>query len=153
VSTENNYDFLVFFIDGLEKGKWSGEHNWTEHSFMVLPGRHTFTWRYTKDNSVNGGMDAVWIDYIKLPYHLDEIDELAGLPLDIHPNPTTGQVTITGRDLKAAEVYNSLGQKVAMATGEGDCITLDISNLPSGLYIVSITDGEGANYVKKVVKE
>jgi hypothetical protein len=30
---------------------------------------------------------------------------------------------------------------------------LDISNLPSGLYIVSITDGEGANYVKKVVKE
>jgi hypothetical protein len=98
-------------------------------------------------------MDAVWIDYIKLPYHLDEIDEHADLPLDIHPNPTTGQVTITGRDLKAAEVYNSLGQKVAMATGEGDCITLDISNLPSGLYIVSITDGEGANYVKKVVKE
>ena len=153
VSTESNYDWLTFFIDGLEKGKWSGEQTWTDHSFMILPGRHTYTWRYTKDTSVNSGMDAVWIDYLRLPYHLDETGEHADLPLDIHPNPTTGQVTIMGQDLKSAEVFNTLGQKVATATNGSDCITLDISNLPAGIYIVSITDGEGRKCVKKVVKE
>lgn len=153
VSTESNYDFLVFFIDGLEKGKWSGEQNWTEHSFMVLPGRHTFTWRYSKDNSVNSGMDAVWIDYIKLPYHLDDAEEHADFPLDLHPNPTTGLVTITGKDLTSVEVFNTFGQRVAVTTDKGDCIALDISHLPAGIYLVNITDSEGANYVKKVVKE
>ena len=58
-----------------------------------------------------------------------------------------------GRDLRAAEVFNTLGQKVATATGKSDCITLDISNLPAGIYIVNFTDGEGRKCVKKVVKE
>ena len=55
--------------------------------------------------------------------------------------------------MKSAEVFNTLGQKVATAINVSDYITLDISNLPAGIYLVNITDSEGANYVKKVVKE
>lgn len=71
----------------------------------------------------------------------------------IHPNPTTGQVTIMGQDLKAAVVFNTLGQQVATASGEGETLHIDIANLPAGVYFVNITDGEGRNCVKKVVKE
>jgi len=71
----------------------------------------------------------------------------------VHPNPTTGQVAIMGQDLKAAEVFNTLGQCVATGKGEGERLTVDISRLPAGVYFVNITDGEGRKCVKKVVKE
>ena len=71
----------------------------------------------------------------------------------IHPNPTTGQVTITGQDLKTAEVFNTLGQKVATARGEGETMQIDLSELPIGVYFVNITDKEGRKCMQKVVKE
>lgn len=71
----------------------------------------------------------------------------------IHPNPTAGQVTITGKDLKQSEVFNMLGQRVATAQGEGEQMTVNISALPAGVYFVNVTDGEGRKCVKKVVKE
>ena len=71
----------------------------------------------------------------------------------IHPNPTTGQVTITGKDLKQAEVFNALGQHVATEQGEGERMTVDISALPAGIYFVNVTDANGKKCVRKVVKQ
>ena len=71
----------------------------------------------------------------------------------LHPNPTTGKVTITGKDLKQAEVFNTLGQHVATAKGEGERMTVDISALPAGVYFVNVTDKDGRKCVRKVVKE
>ena len=71
----------------------------------------------------------------------------------LHPNPTNGQFTILGTNLKQAKIINTLGQCVATAKGEGEQLTVDISNLPAGVYFVSITDKEGRKCVKKVVKE
>ena len=71
----------------------------------------------------------------------------------LHPNPTSGLVTITGQDLKAAEVHNALGQLVATATGKGETLQIDIASLPTGVYFVCVTDEEGRKCVRKVVKE
>lgn len=71
----------------------------------------------------------------------------------LHPNPTSGLVTITGQDLRQAEVINTLGQQVATATGAGETLQIDIANLPIGVYFVNVTDGEGRKCVRKVVKE
>ena len=71
----------------------------------------------------------------------------------LHPNPTNGQVTITGKDLKQSEVFNMLGQRVATAKGEGEQMTVDISALPAGIYMVNVTDKDGHKCVRKVVKE
>ena len=71
----------------------------------------------------------------------------------IHPNPTSGLVTITGKDLKQAEVFNALGQCVATAQGEGERLTVDISALPAGIYLVNVTDEDGKKCVRKVVKQ
>lgn len=67
VSSEQNYDFLVFYIDNNEKARWSGSQAWTEEVFAVDPGVHTFKWSYEKDYSQTGGSDKVWVDYISLP--------------------------------------------------------------------------------------
>ena len=67
VSSENNYDKLFFYIDGVEKNNWSGEVTWTRAQYAVTAGNHTFTWKYKKDSSVASGSDCAWIDFVVLP--------------------------------------------------------------------------------------
>jgi len=70
----------------------------------------------------------------------------------VHPNPTTGLVAITGENLRQAEAFNTLGQKVLNAQGEGNELHIDMTALPAGIYFVAITDEEGRKCVRKVVK-
>jgi len=67
VSSENNYDWLEFYIDGVRKDRWSGERNWEKFSYPVQAGLRTFRWNYSKDFSVSSGQDAAWIDNIEMP--------------------------------------------------------------------------------------
>ncbi len=55
VSSESNYDYLVFYIDGSPMGEWDGEVPWTQHTTTVSEGTHTFRWAYEKDYSVSNG--------------------------------------------------------------------------------------------------
>ncbi|MBL7032972.1 MAG: S8 family serine peptidase [Candidatus Delongbacteria bacterium] len=67
VSSEANYDYLHFSVDGGEQGSWSGNVAWTEFSTTVTSGEHTFRWTYDKDYSVSNGSDCGWVDYIIFP--------------------------------------------------------------------------------------
>ena len=67
VSSENNYDYLRFFIDDTEQDSWSGNVVWSQSTYPVSAGHHTFTWIYAKDGSVSSGSDCAWIDYIIFP--------------------------------------------------------------------------------------
>lgn len=67
VSTENNYDWFRFSIDGVDQGSWSGNRDWLQASYHVEPGPHTFKWTYAKDYSVSSGSDCAWIDDIVFP--------------------------------------------------------------------------------------
>ena len=67
VSSESNYDFLRFYLDGVEQsGRISGTVNWTRKSLAIGPGSHTLRWAYTKDGSVSSGSDAAWVDRVGL---------------------------------------------------------------------------------------
>ena len=59
-----NYDYLRFYIDGVQQGAWSGTVPWTQASFAVSAGSHTFKWEYAKDVTVSAGSDTAWIDDI-----------------------------------------------------------------------------------------
>lgn len=67
VSSESNYDWLRFYIDGVQKDQWSGTQNWTQFSYAVAAGIRTFKWTYSKDGSVSSGSDTAWIDDIQFP--------------------------------------------------------------------------------------
>lgn len=64
-SSESGYDYLSFSIDGSQQGSWSGTTNWTSATYSVAAGTHTLNWTYSKDGSLNGGSDTVYIDYIE----------------------------------------------------------------------------------------
>ncbi|MDX8377274.1 MAG: hypothetical protein R8L53_04550, partial [Mariprofundales bacterium] len=67
VDSETNFDFLRFYIDGVQQGSWSGFVDWYTFSYPVTAGTHTFKWAYTKNGSVNTGADAAWIDNVIFP--------------------------------------------------------------------------------------
>lgn len=71
----------------------------------------------------------------------------------LYPNPTTGQLAITGEKLRLAEVANILGQQLLCMQGEGDELHIDISVLPAGIYFVSLTDESGRKCVRKIIKK
>ncbi len=64
VSSETNYDFFRFFIDGNEVVTRSGTVNWTTYQTTIGAGTHELRWTYDKDLSVNSGSDTAWVDDI-----------------------------------------------------------------------------------------
>ncbi|MCB1918368.1 MAG: S8 family serine peptidase [Candidatus Competibacteraceae bacterium] len=66
ISSEIDYDWLTFSIDGIEQNGWSGEGQ-RSVSFPLTAGFHTLRWAYEKDESVALGSDAAWIDSVSLP--------------------------------------------------------------------------------------
>lgn len=77
VSSEQDWDFLRFFIDGQEKGSWSGEVDWSQENYPVTAAEHTFRWEYEKDPYYGAGEDAAWLDFIILPKSNDIVQCVA----------------------------------------------------------------------------
>ena len=69
VSSEAGFDKLRFFVDGVEKGTWSGTAipGWQLFSTPISAGVHTIRWSYEKDESAAIGQDAAWLDSVVLP--------------------------------------------------------------------------------------
>ena len=64
VSSEANYDYLLFKLNDAEVFKKSGEIPWTEIAVPVTAGTNKMEWIYSKDQSVSNGADCAWIDLI-----------------------------------------------------------------------------------------
>lgn len=67
LSTEQDWDYFHFFVDGRLMDKYSGEQDWVGYQFQIAAGRHTLEWRYVKDSRDADGADAVFIDNVDLP--------------------------------------------------------------------------------------
>jgi len=79
-ANNDNYDYLMFSVNGIEKGRWDGESDWELASFDIEPGLHRLKWIYHKDNSVSAGLDAAFIDFIHFPPCQFINHELTALP-------------------------------------------------------------------------
>lgn len=65
-STEANYDFLNFKVNGTTQLSQSGSTGWLSYSTSLPAGTHTLEWEYFKDGSVSNGADTVYVDDIEL---------------------------------------------------------------------------------------
>ncbi len=66
VSSETNYDYLRFYIDGVQQAQIAGNVDWTQKTYSVSSGSHTLKWTYIKDYSVSTGSDCGWVDKLEL---------------------------------------------------------------------------------------
>ncbi len=140
VSSEEGYDFLKFFIDGVVQEEWAGESDWIQEFFAVSAGDHTFTWSYEKDGYVDDGYDCGWIDYVIFPPtdNSSADEELVLSKTELYgnyPNPFNSSTTISfscHRDAENTEIniYNIKGQKVKTL----DCINHVDAKATRSLY-------------------
>ena len=155
VSSESGYDMLFFYIDGVEKGNWSGEMSWDEVHYALTPGQHELKWTYNKDVYVSNGSDCAWIDYIVFPPSetITVTQETMMNGMAIYPNPNHGQFNINLPEEECEiVVFNSLGQQVYQQSNAQGITTLNLEGLDSGMYFVKV---KSANTVStlKFVKE
>ncbi len=65
VSSENIYDNLKFYIDGLFTNNISGVTSWEKESYTLSSGSHTLRWSYEKDISISENEDCGWLDKVE----------------------------------------------------------------------------------------
>jgi len=77
VSSESNFDFLIFIIldENLQltdQIQISGERGWSTVSLEIPPGNQVLAWGYVKDGSVSTGLDAGFVDRVRITRNGDE---------------------------------------------------------------------------------
>ena len=92
VSSEPNYDYFMFKLNGKELMRYSGETVWDRIVIPVQAGFNLMEWIYKKDNSVSQGADCAWIDLI----------DFSG----------STQVNYIQRDIEVAEIVEPVQKEV-----------------------------------------
>jgi hypothetical protein len=149
VSSEEDYDYLKFYIDGNMIDSWSGTADvWSLVKYPVTGGYHIFKWEYMKDVSLTGGDDCALVDYIVFPAGVgDGINNFETsnnkFELNCYPNPFNQSTTLTYSLNNASNVvltvYNSFGKEVSVLINSKQTegihnIVFDGSNLSAGVY-------------------
>lgn len=154
VSSEDGYDYLIFSIDGIPVGEWSGIDGWAQFAYPVTPGQHTFKWSYEKDWWVSSGSDMAWIDYIEFPavagIATDIEEKLPGASLDVFPNPGRAEVRVNyflpGGDHVRLMLFDGSGRLVSSLIdgnmGMGHHSVMLPGDVEGGIYHLIFEAGE-----------
>jgi hypothetical protein len=166
VSSEQDFDFLRFFIDDVEIDAWSGELPWGEVSYPLTAGVHKLSWMYQKDEIVSANADRAWVDDISLPPYKFLVGtftpEQADFQAKISPNPTSGNAWLQWEQSNEQQLdiamFSALGHLIqSFPTVENkqmslNTLELDLQNLSAGIYFVHLRSETGVE-VLKVVKD
>ncbi len=134
ISCESSWDYGYFYIDGVQRGSYTGNGNWAERTFDITAGTHTFQWRYTKDGSVNSNDDCFYVDYIS--FYKQPEPAVPGMTYDFEDSSMQGWTSVDADG-------DGFGWYVAseiMSTGYGhngsnDCVlSQSYSNSYGALY-------------------
>ena len=81
------------------------------------------------------------------------IEESDAAAFTLHPNPTRDRLTVERPDAGPAtfEVFNAKGQKVMTMASDQATVTLDVSSLAAGSYLLRVTTAEGSSVRSFVV--
>ena len=110
---------------------------------------------YAWETANDGGQLVYVCDYIfeygafeGLPQNETPVMEM----MNVYPNPTQGEMTISLEGLQRYEIIDMNGQTVMQGQANGKRHSIDVSALASGLYLVKAYNGKGWSICKLQVK-
>ena len=92
ISCESSWDYGYFYIDGVQRGSYTGESNWSEKVFDITAGDHTFTWKYEEDFMISSGDDCFYVDYIT--FYKQPAPPVPGMTYDFEDHTMQGWTSI-----------------------------------------------------------
>ena len=145
VSTEEDYDFLTFYINDFEVGSWSGEIPWSSYSFPLNVGQYDLRWSYVKDFTVSSGDDAVWVDDVIFPLLAEPVN-VSEIPTSslfrVYPNPGNGLFNLRMDDSYFIEIKDLTGRQILQFGDLEQESQIDCSELKKGVYILTARNKE-----------
>ena len=131
------YDVCEFLIDGVQQFS-RGEDivGWQPYAFPVTAGNHTFTWKYTKDSSVDPTGDGFFVDNIEFG-----TGELCITPSNLAATSAIdGSATVSWDGYSSSYTLRYRPEGGAWTTVPGITgLTCTITGLPIGNYEVVLT--------------
>ncbi|MCF8257710.1 MAG: T9SS type A sorting domain-containing protein [Flavobacteriales bacterium] len=107
------------------------------------------------------GLNSRWQSY----YYIDDVSVIAldsipngvreygELRFSVFPNPATDMVRIEAQQhLGSVRLSDMLGREVYGRAAQGRSHTLDLRHLPTGIYLLQVTDLQGHTSPQRVVK-
>lgn len=105
----------------------------------------------TLEITSNTGDQAIYGD------HLLSNEEFYGSQFSIHPNPAKNELFLTSKNTTenlTIKIFNLEGKLLSTQNLDSEKqVSVDVSNLSSGIYFLDIEDGNGNSTIKKFVKE
>lgn len=159
VSSENNYDFFRFYIDGTQKIKESGTTNseWKYKKYTLTAGEHILKWEYSKDQSQSSGEDCVRIDDVRLPHKascvgLEDQTEFANI--NLFPNPAKDYVMINNlKGENQITIIDLNGRMRYYQNSSSNQVEINLEGLESGIYNLNIINGNNISTKKFIIAE
>jgi hypothetical protein len=148
VSSEPDFDFLEFRINGIVQTNISGNVDWQQVSIPVAAGTNVLLWRYYKDDTGATGQDAGW---------LDQFAFVAGPPVIL--SQPASQVVNLGATVSLAITASGVpqmkyqwSQNGNIVGGNSPVLTLNnVSRAQDGTYSVTVTNIGGSTVSSNAV--
>jgi hypothetical protein len=157
ISSDENHDFLTFYIDDIPQASWSGLVLFEQFAFPLTEGEHNFKWEYAKDEEGHGGLDAAWLDFIILPpgnvITSTNDTKTKVIYAKIFPNPAKNQIHILSNidEILYYQVINFQGQIIRTSHMKANEV-IDITSYPSGIYSVKLQGKSGVQQIVQFIK-
>lgn len=151
VSSEVNYDFLKFFINGTQQDSWAWEIDWSKHTYSLTPWNYTLRWCYEKDGSVSNGQDRAWIDIVTITSDPPVLTQVSPIPTPTNDNtptysfnsPLAWPITYGGSCTSSttdAVIWNNTIIFNSLVDGIYTDCTIQVTGTPENSTILAITN-------------
>ncbi|MCC5789985.1 MAG: choice-of-anchor D domain-containing protein, partial [Opitutales bacterium] len=144
VSSEQNFDFLMFYRNDELLDNISGETDWLKKTYELHGGSHVLRWEYVKDFIISEGHDAGWIDAVSWepasPTRISDTPEMFSLGVVEKDSTKERQLTITNSgnstlaidDIAVPENFTATPSSVEIPPSDSVGITIGFSPVETG---------------------
>ncbi len=121
----------------------SAEGIWTNHSAIADETNNTLSYTFAE------ALEFTRITASSANASLTIVEITANDFVKVYPNPTTDKLIIVSKNLQKSILYNVSGQKVL----ESDRNELNVSELPTGVYLLHTTNTQNQLSTFKIIKK
>lgn len=112
-----------------------------------------FQFKFDVASVTPGTPNVVYIDNIYFTSNSLGVKDFTSAKVKMYPNPTASLFTIEANDtVESVSLFNVLGQEVLTNKFNANTVSLDISNLQTGVYVVKAVIG-GVSSTSRIVKK